>query len=163
MLIDLNEQITSFSSQAKKKISSILSESLLEKNELSSLTSKITAFTSPAQYSPRSVTPLEVVQKETITDIFRDIDLRTKSQFDISNSLSLLGSSMSNVFSGEMAKIEKDLDYLDGYIDKYSFISGQDDLYNSSFIENFDSNINSYENDSATTRLTDRDRTRICD
>ena len=107
MLTELNDQITSFSSQSKKKIASILSESLIEKNELSNLISKVSSFTSPASYSPRTVRPLEVTQKESIIDIFRDVDLRIKTQYDVSNSLSLLASSMSNLFGGELSKIEK--------------------------------------------------------
>jgi hypothetical protein len=158
MLTELNDQITSFSSQSRRKIASILSDSLLEKNELSNLISKVTSFTSPASYSPKTVRPLEVTQKESIVDIFRDVDLRVKSQYDVSNSLSLLSSSMLNVFGGEISKIEKDLNYLESYIDKYSFISGEDDMYNLSFIENFDSSINSYENDEVLIKLTDRDR-----
>jgi hypothetical protein len=158
MLTELNDQITSFSSQSKKKIASILSESLIEKNELSNLISKVSSFTSPASYSPRTVRPLEITQKESIIDIFRDVDLRIKTQYDVSNSLSLLASSMSNVFGGELSKIEKDLNYLEAYMDKYSFISGEDDLYNSSFIENFDNNMNSYENDQVIIKLSDRDR-----
>jgi len=158
MLTELNDQITSFSSQSKKKIASILSESLIEKNELSNLISKVSSFTSPASYSPRTVRPLEITQKESIIDIFRDVDLRIKSQYDVSNSLSLLASSMSNLFGGELSKIEKDLNYLEAYMDKYSFISGEDDLYNSSFIENFDNNMNSYENDQVIIKLSDRDR-----
>jgi hypothetical protein len=158
MLTELNDQITSFSSQSKKKIASILSESLIEKNELSNLISKVSSFTSPASYSPRTVRPLEVTQKESIIDIFRDVDLRIKTQYDVSNSLSLLASSMSNLFGGELSKIEKDLNYLEAYMDKYSFISGEDDLYNSSFIENFDNNMNSYENDQVIIKLSDRDR-----
>ncbi len=161
MLTELNDQITSFSSQSRRKIASILSDSLLEKNELSNLISKVTSFTSPASYSPKTVRPLEVTQKESIVDIFRDVDLRVKSQYDVSNSLSLLSSSMSNVFGGEISKIEKDLNYLESYIDKYSFISGEDDMYNLSFIENFDSSINSYENDEVLIKLTDRDRSWI--
>lgn len=158
MLIELSDQITSFSSQSKKKIASILSESLVEKKELSNLIAKASSFTSPADYSAKVINPLTIMNKESIVDTFRDIDLRTKSQFNLSNSLSLLSSSISNIFGGELSKIEKDLNYLEGYIDKYTFVSGEDDLYNLSFIENFDSNVNSYENDTASAKLTDRDR-----
>lgn len=158
MFLELSDQITSFSTQAKRKISSILTESLVEKNDLSALVSKVSSFTSPANYSAQIIKPLEPVQRETILDIARDIDLRTKSQYEISNSLSLLSSSMVNIFGGEISKVEKDLNYLEGYIDKYSFISGEDDLYNSSFIENFDNEINSYQNDEVIAVLSDRDR-----
>lgn len=158
MLNELSDQIVSFSSQSRRKIASILSESLVEKNELSNLVSKISSFSSPANYAPNIIRPLEPVQKETIFDIARDVDLRTKSQYEVSNSISLLTSSMANIFGGEISKIEKDLNYLEGYVDKYSFISGEDDLYNSSFIENFDNEINSYQNDSIALTLSDRDR-----
>jgi hypothetical protein len=64
---------------------------------------------------------------------------------------------MSNVFGGELQKIEKDISYMDSYINNYSFISGEDDLYNSSFIENFDNEQNSYINENQNIVIPDRD------
>jgi hypothetical protein len=153
----LNDQINSFGSQSKKSINSILSEVSSEKVEIGRLVNKLTSFTSAADYAPRVIRQLEPVQREFIVDMFRDLDLRVKTQFDISNSLSTLSSAMTNVFGSEIEKIEKDLQYLDAYVKNWSFISGEDDLYNSSFVENFDNESNSYINESSSFRLTDRD------
>lgn len=140
----LSDYVTSFSTQSRRTIQSVLKTSFLEKAEIGRLIDKVSSFLSPSSFSAISVFPLQKVQRNLIVDIFRDLDLRIKSQYDISNSISLLSSSMINIFGGEFKKIEKDLDYLNGYIDNYSFISGEDDLYNVSFIENFDNESNSY-------------------
>lgn len=153
----LSESVNSFGTQTKKSIYSILSEVSQEKNEIGRLVEKLTSFTSAADYAPRVIRQLEPVQKEFIIDMFRDIDLRIKTQFNASNSLSILSSSMRNIFGGELEKIEKDLQYLKGYIDDWSFVSGEDDLYNSSFVENFDNESNSFLNDKASFLVPDRD------
>jgi hypothetical protein len=154
---NLSEQINSFGTQARKSIYSVLSEVSNEKNEVGRLVSKLTSFTSAADYAPRFIKQLEPLQKEFIIDMFRDLDLRVKSQFDISNSISNLSSAMANVFGGELEKIEKDLSFLNAYVNEWSFISGEEDLYNSSFIENFDNESNSYINESSTFSIPDRD------
>lgn len=140
----LSNYVTTFSNQSRRTIQSVLSTARLEKAELGRLVDKVSSFVGPTDYSPRLIAPLQEVQRNVIFDMFRDMDLRVKTQFDISNSLSLLSSSMSNIFGGELKKIEQDLEYLNAYIDNYSFISGEDDLYNRSFIENFDNESNSY-------------------
>lgn len=160
----LSSYVTSFSNQSRRTIKSVLSSTYLEKAELGRLVEKVSSFLSPADYAPRIISPLEPVQRNIIVDMFRDMDLRIKSQYDISNSISLLSSSMTNIFGGELQKIEKDLEYLDTYINNYSFISGEDDLYNRSFIENFDNESNSYlsqsvsqvSQDGVTTNIPDR-------
>lgn len=153
----LSEYISSFGSQTRKSIYSVLSEVSNEKTEIGRLIGKLTTFTSSADYAPRVIRQLEPLQREFIIDMFRDIDLRVKTQFDISNSISLLSSSMNNVFGGEIEKIEKDLQYLNSYIDNWSFVSGEDDLYNASFIENFDNENNVYLNDPYSFSIPDRD------
>jgi hypothetical protein len=138
-------------------IASVLSEVSSEKIEIGRLVDKLSTFTSSTDYSPRIIRQMEAVQRETIIDMFRDIDLRIKSEFDISNSLSVMGMAMTNLFGGELQKLEKDIQYLESYIDSYSFISGEDDLYNSSFIENFDNDQNSFMNENSTLSIPDRD------
>lgn len=140
----LSNYVTTFSNQSRRTIQSVLATARVEKAELGRLVDKVSSFVGPTDYAPRLIAPLQEVQRNVIFDMFRDMDLRVRTQFDISNSLSLLSSSMSNIFGGELKKIEQDLDYLNTYIDNYSFISGEDDLYNRSFIENFDNESNSY-------------------
>lgn len=157
MLPQLSEYINSFSNQARLSIHSVLTDVSNEKVEIGQLVNKLSSFSAAADYIPRAVRQLEPLQREVVVDLFRDVDLRIKTQFDVSNSLSLLSSSMNNIFGGEIEKIEKDIQYLNSYINNYSFISGEDDLYDSSFIENFDNELNSFMNESNNFVVPDRD------
>jgi hypothetical protein len=58
---------------------------------------------------------------------------------------------------GRISKLEKDISYLENFIDNYEFISGKDDLYNFSFIENFDSDKDSSESEDLKIAYVDRD------
>lgn len=157
MQTQLSDYVTSFSSQSRKAIKSILADSSAEKSELGRLINKISSFTGPSDFSPSMIRQMQPMQRTIILDMFRDLDLRVRTQYDISQSIMLLGSSMTNVFGGELQKIEKDISYMDSYINNYSFISGEDDLYNSSFIENFDNEQNSYINENQNILIPDRD------
>jgi hypothetical protein len=64
------------------------------------------------------------MQREPLVDLFRDMDLRIQTDFDISRSLSLLRSSMSSIFSGEIEKLERDVAYLESFIRTWTFLSG---------------------------------------
>lgn len=161
MLMQLSEQIASFSRQARVTVSSVLAETKVEKSEIGTLISKITSFTSASDYVPTLVSSMNPILREPMIDLFRDIDLRVRTNFDISRSLSLLRESMSAIFAGEIEKIEKDVLYLESYIGNWNFISGEDDLFNSSFIENFDSDINSSRYDLAKFDIPDRNRSKI--
>lgn len=156
MLTQFSDHIRLFSRQARMAVSQVLEEVSADKVEIGRLVNKLSSFIGPADYSPRSVRQMEPIQREFLIDMFRDIDLRIKSEFDISNSLSAMSSAMNNVFGGELQKIENDIQYLDSYINNYSFISGEDDLYNASFIENFDSDENSFLNENSSMSIPDR-------
>lgn len=143
MLTQLSDYISSYSRQARRTIESVLSESKVEKAEIGKLINKLSTFSSASDYIPSLVGPLTILQREPIVDLFRDIDLRIKTNYDISKSLAMLRASMSTIFSGEIQKIEKDILYLESYINNWSFLSGEEDLFNHSFVENFDSDINS--------------------
>lgn len=58
---------------------------------------------------------------------------------------------------GRISKIEKDISYLENFIENYEFISGKDDLYNYSFIENFDNDKDSSEAEGSKIPYVDRD------
>jgi hypothetical protein len=144
MLTQLSESISSFNRQSRKTVNQVLSESIVEKAEIGSLVSKIGSFSSAADYIPSLVNSLSTIQKEPIIDLFRDMDLRIKSTYDISRTLSILRSSMSSIFSGEIEKLEKDISYLESYINNWVFLSGEEDLYDHIFVENFDNDLNSH-------------------
>lgn len=50
---------------------------------------------------------------------------------------------MVEIMLSQIGKIEKNISFLENYINNYDFISGKDDLYNHSYIENFDNTLNS--------------------
>lgn len=150
MLNNLGNHISSFGSNSRKNIHSVLKKSTLEKEEIGKMIANLSSFTTAADYIPAFVAPLTILQRETLIDLFRDIELRVKSLYSVSSTLSVLSSSMENIFGGEIKKLENDIAYLAGYINNYSFISGEDDLYNVSFIENFDNDQNSYQYDQQT-------------
>jgi len=143
MLMELSDHISSFTRQTTRTIQSVLSESKLEKIEIGRLIDKISSFAGPSDYIPSLVSNMNIMQRQPIVDLFRDMDLRIKTNYDISQSLAMLKYSMSTIFSGEIQKIEKDILYLESYINNWSFLSGEDDLYNYNFVENFNNTLNS--------------------
>ena len=144
MITQLNENISSFNRQSKKTVAQVLSESIVEKSEIGNLVNKIGSFSSAADFLPSLINSMSTIDREPMIDLFRDIDLRIKTTYDISRTLAILKSSMSSIFSGEIEKIEKDILYLESYLDNWTFLSGEEDLYNSSYVENFDNDLNSY-------------------
>lgn len=156
MLNQLSNYISSFSKQSRRTIQSVLAESKLEKAEIGNLITKIGSFASAADYIPSLVSTLSSIEKEPLIDLFRDMDLRVKTNFDISKSLGLLRSSMAALFAGEIERLEKDVAYLEGYINNWNFIAGEDDLFNANFVENFDNDTNAFWYDPAQFKIPDR-------
>lgn len=144
MIPQLNENISSFNRQSRRTVGQILTESMVEKSEIGNLINKIGSFTSAADYIPSLVNALSTIEREPMIDLFRDIDLRIKSAYDISRTLTILRSSMASIFSGEIEKLEKDVLYLESYIRNWTFLSGEEDLYDHTFVENFDNDLNSH-------------------
>jgi hypothetical protein len=123
MLNNLGNHIASFGSNSRKNISLVLRKSTLEKEEIGKMISSISSLATAADYIPVVVAPLTSLQRESLVDLFRDTELRIKSLYSISSTLSVLSSSMENIFGGEIKKIENDIAYLSSYINDYSFIS----------------------------------------
>jgi hypothetical protein len=123
MLNNLGNFISSFGSNSRKNVSSVLRDSKLEKQELGRMINKLSSFVSAGDYIPVYVSLLSEMQRAPIIDFFRDMELKVKTLYNISSTLSVLSSSMENIFGGEIKKIENDLAYLNSYIDNYSFLS----------------------------------------
>lgn len=123
MLNNLGNFISSFGSNSRKNVYSVLKDSRLEKEELSRMINKVTSFVSAGNYTPVFVSLLSEMQKAPMIDFFRDMELKMKTLYNVSSTLSILSSSMENIFGGEIKKIENDLAYLNSYIDNYSFLS----------------------------------------
>lgn len=123
MINNLGNYVSSFGGSSRKSVSSVLKQSLLEKEELGRLIEKTASLTKASDYIPVFVSPLSEIQREVLIDLFRDLELRLKSLYTVSSTLSLLAASMENVFGGEIKKLEQDIEYLNSYVDNYSFIS----------------------------------------
>ena len=123
MFNNLGNFISSFGSNSRKSVSSVLQDSRLEKQELGRMINKVSSFVSAGDYIPLYVSLLSEMDRAPMIDFFRDMELKIKTLYNISSTLSVLGSSMENIFGGEIKKIENDLAYLNSYIDNYSFLS----------------------------------------
>lgn len=110
-----------------------------------------------ADYAPVVIKPLGEITSEVFVDFFRDLQVRFNRYYQAANGISVLTNSLTDTLLARIAKIEKDIYYLENFIDNYQFISGKDDLYNFSYIENFDNNLNSNEYDSFIAPYIDRD------
>lgn len=97
------------------------------------------------------------LNKEILVDLFRDTSERIKRMYSTMNAVGTSVSSMVNIFSSEIEKIEKDIENLKYFADNYYFLSGKDDMYNKSYIDKFDSFITDYRYDSPRLEIPDRD------
>ena len=137
MLNNLGNFISSFGSNSRKNVSSVLKDSRLEKEELSRMINKVTSLVSAGDYIPVYISLLSEMQRSPMIDFFRDMELKMKTLYNVSSTLSVLSSSMENIFGGEIKKIENDLAYLNSYIDNYSFLSRRRRSIQSSFYRKF--------------------------
>lgn len=98
MRSNLGNFVSSFSNNSRRTVSSVLQESKLEKAEINRLLSKISSFTSAADYIPSLISPLSEIQRTPLVDLFRELELRMKTIYNVSSTLSLISSSMENIF-----------------------------------------------------------------
>lgn len=157
MLNKIPEIIDSYSSGSQSTVSSLVREMKLDKSDFSSLLSKLSSIRLNTSYTPSLFQEFSTLNREFFVDMFRDADLRIKSYYSTANLVSLMLNSMTDILFSEIEKVEKDLNLFSTYINNYEFLSGKDDLYNSNYIEKFDSNINDYRYDGYSFVLPDRD------
>ena len=120
-------------------------------------------FLDGADYAPVVIRPLSSIDSESFVDFFRDMQVRFNRYYDASNAISVLTNSFSDIMIGRISKLEKDIAYLENFIDNYEFISGKDDLYNYSYIENFDNLNGSSESNGEKVPYVDRDGASVDD
>lgn len=150
--------INTLSNNSQSNIYSLIKEIKTSKQDLSSLISRLNSFRADANFSPTNFGAFAEMNKQVFIDIFRDIDLRIKSYYSSINIVNLFINSTIDVFSSEIEKIENDIRLLESYIDNYEYLSGKDDLFNSSYVEKFDNFMNDYRSDGYEFTLTDRDQ-----
>ena len=154
MLLHLPETIQTFSSESRKTVGSLIQSIKADKAQISALIQNLRSFDIGANYNPSLALKYSRLELEGIVEFFRDSSLRVGRFFNASAAVSNIANSIVAIYTSEVEKLEKDINYLENFIDNYQFIVGEDDLYNFNYIENFDSDINS---DKSGIQIVDRD------
>ena len=163
VLHHLPDTIQTFSNQNRKTVSFLMQRVKADKSQISSLINNIRALDIQANYSPALALRYSPLNVEGVIEFFRDSSLRLSQFFSASSSMSNIVNSMISIFSSEIEKIEKDVKYLENFIDNYQFISGEDDLFNFNYIENFDNDLQSTNAEAQNITLFDRDGVNFSD
>ena len=157
MINQLSNTINQYSTSTRSTVGSLIRDMKVNKSELNSLVSRVADTRVDQNFSAASIPMFSTLSKEIMIDSFRNLSLRLQSFFRAANTTGLALNSMVDVFSSEIEKIENDLSKLEIFIDNYQFISGEDDLFNSNYIEKFDSYLNDYRFDNLILSIPDRD------
>ena len=157
MINYLPETINQYSSSTRTTVASLIRQMKIGKSDLSTLVSRVSNTVVDQNFSAANIPMFSVLSKEIMIDSFRNIFLRIQNFYSAANASGIALSSMIDVFSSEIEKAEDDLSKLELFIDNYEFISGKDDLYNSNYIEKFDSFSNDYKFDNLIINIPDRD------
>lgn len=153
----LPDTIQTFSNQSRKTVSFLIQNVKADKSQISSLVANLRDFNIQANYTPTLALRYSPMNIEGVIEFFRDSSLRVSQLFSASSSISNVLNSMISIFSSEIEKIEKDIYYLENFIDNYQFISGEDDLFNFNYIENFDNDLSNFTSETNSIELVDRD------
>jgi hypothetical protein len=148
--------IKTFSDNSQQSVGFLIKSIKADKSQVSELVKSLSNFSVGADFAPTLMRSRAIIESEFFVDIFRDVQIRFDRYFSASNSISVSLNSMIEVMSSQVAKVEKNISLLENYINNYDFISGKDDLYNDSYIENFDDFLKSNTYDVSPIPFTDR-------
>lgn len=157
MMSYLPDTIQTFSSQSRKTVSTLLQNIKIDKTQISGLVENLRDLDLQVNYTPALALLYSPMNLEGVVEFFRDSSLRVGDFFSAASSISNVLSSTVSIFSSEIEKLEKDIEYLESFINNYQFISGEDDLFNFNFVENFNNDLNSNKMESKMITLFDRD------
>lgn len=158
MLDSLSTNIRSLSKNSQATVNGLIRSMKADKDQLSSLVSSINSFSSGGDFSSGVVAPFSVMNREILLDLFRDSFIRISRLFRVVNSTGIAVSSMIDVFTSEIEKVEKDIDLLNAFVDTYEYTSGKDDLYDFSYVEKFNDLLNSYTSEGFNFIIPDRSK-----
>jgi hypothetical protein len=156
MINFLPDTIKTFSENSQKTIGSLIADIKVDKTQIAELVKNLADFSAGPTFVPTLSISRELIRSEFFVDFFRDFEIRFSRFFDASNSINTVINSITEIMLSQISKAEKSLAYYENYINNYEFISGKDDLYNFSYIENFDNNL--YSNEYETQRVPYIDR-----
>lgn len=153
----LPESIQTFSSQSRRTVQSLIQSTKADKVQISNLVQNLRNLDLNANYSPALALRYSPMNLEAVIEFFRDSSLRVNQFFSAASSISNVINSMVSIFTSEIQKIEKDIYYLENFISNYQYISGEEDLFNFNYVENFDNDLNSHRREGTDIVLFDRD------
>jgi len=154
MLLHLPETIQTFSNESRKTVGSLIQSIKADKAQVSALIQNLRSFDIGANYNPSLALKYSRLEVEGVVEFFRDSSLRVGRFFNAAAAVSNIANSVVAIFTSEIEKIERDIAYIENFIDNYQFIVGEDDLYNFNYVENFDNNRNA---DISGIEMTDKD------
>lgn len=156
MINFLPDTIKTFSNQSQQTVGALIKSIKADKAQVSEIVKSLSTFSAGADYAPSNINPRDLIESETLVDAFRDMQMRFAQYFNTANAINVTTNSMVDVMLSQISNIEKNIEYLESYINNYDFISGKDDLYNYSYIENFNNALKSNENTAKKIPYTDR-------
>ena len=157
MKSSLPAYVQTYSFGSRKAVSDLIVLAKNNSRSAASIAQSLEGLSSINQYNGLSIAPYALASFEAFLDFFRDINLKTIAYYDAMNQISTAISSYSSILNSEIAKLEKDINQLQIFIDNYSFLSGEDDLYNGSFVETFSDDSNSYLTENFQNKQYDKD------
>lgn len=149
--------IRSYSIGSRRAISDLITSAQREKRSLGALSASLASMSNTSPFTDGSVRPLQLSSLSSIIDFFRDVGIKTREYYQAVNTIDYTLNSSVIALSSEISKLEKTIKELEVFIDKYGFLSGEDDLFNGSFVETFSDSSNIYLNDSIAMQPVDRD------
>lgn len=157
MLNYLPETVNQYATTTRASVSSLIRDMKVGKTELSFLIEKMRNTIVDRNFSAANIQSFSLISKEILIDSFRNLFLRLQQMFSAANANGLVLTSMVDIFSSEISKVEEDLNKLELFIDNYEFISGKDDMFNANYVEKFNSFVNDYRADNIILNIPDRD------
>lgn len=148
--------IETYSFGSRKIYSDLIVEAKKDKRSIAEIAKKLSNSSALNRYAGIGIQPYSNGNIDTFIDFFRNVNIETTNYFDALNSVGATLNSMIDVLGSEVGKLEKNIRELEIYVDNFSFISGEDDLFNGSFVETFSDDSNIYKNDNYFERYKDR-------
>jgi hypothetical protein len=157
MTIGIPPYIRSYVFGSRKAASDLMLMAQKEKRNLGFLSQNMSALNSISAFSDSNVSSLRLGSLNNFIDFFRDFGIKTREFYAALNTIDSTLVTASTILYSEIMSLEKNIREMQKFVDNYSFISGEDNLFNGSFVETFSDNMNIYLNDSIKLDPVDRD------
>lgn len=138
----LEDFIDTLSNRSTERISTILEEAKVGKEQISIIAERLVNF--------RDFAPLVLTQevlggligKASITANFRDLNLQFRELFRVDNDISDLLNSSKAIFSAEILALENEISALEKQVENYAFLLADGGSYDYAYMEPFSDDLN---------------------